>query len=192
MDLHKAGIKFFAEESDAIELVEFIPLFHRWIQDKALDHVLIDAADYSHVRAGPGILLVAHEGNYSIDETGDRRGLVYYSKQQVPGNSFTERLLLITANALQACRLIENDNELGERMKFPGNELQIFTNDRLQAPNTEETWTALAAPINKFLEKLFDGKDYSLERETDPKERFQVTVKAADQVAVDILLQRLS
>ena len=74
MDLQKIGMKFFAEDGSTIDLVEFIPIFHRWIQNKALSDLLIDVADYSHVHAGPGILLIAHEGNYAVDETGNRRG----------------------------------------------------------------------------------------------------------------------
>lgn len=192
MDLHKAGIKFFAEENGTVELLEFIPIFHRWIQNRMLDQVLIDVADYSHVQAGPGIVLVAHEGNYSIDETGNRRGLAYYSKHEVPGNGFSGRLQKITMDALAACRLIEQDDEINGRMKFPGNELQIFTNDRLLAPNTDETWAALEPAINEFLEKLFAGKDYSLEREPDPGERFQVTIRASEPVSVETLLGRVS
>ncbi|HKK15213.1 MAG TPA: hypothetical protein VJ981_00795, partial [Gammaproteobacteria bacterium] len=177
---------------NAIELVEFIPVFHRWIQDKALAQTLIDAADYSHVQEGPGIVLVAHEGNYSIDETGNRRGLVYYSKHEMPEADLQGRLQKICMNALAACSLIEQDSDIDGRMTFPGNELQVFANDRLRAPNTDETWSSLEPVINEFLGRLFDGKDYSLERETDPAERFQVTVKAQEPVAVNTLLQRLS
>ncbi len=44
---------------DPIRLDDFIPLFHRWIQEQAIDgHLLIDVHDYSHIQQGPGILLV--------------------------------------------------------------------------------------------------------------------------------------
>lgn len=191
MDLQKIGIKFFAGESSNGELVEFIPVFHRWIQNKSLDQVLIDVADYSHIKAGPGIVLVAHEGNYSIDETGNQRGMVYYSKHEVSG-SLEERIKSIAINALKACQLLVQDDATKGKMTFPGNELQIFSNDRLQAPNTEETWSAVEPAINKFLQLLFSGQDCLIERERDLKERFQITIKAPEPVSVDKLLQRIS
>lgn len=191
MDLHKVGIKFLAEEGSTVELIEFIPVFHRWIQNGAFDLLLIDAADYSHVHAGPGIVLVAHEGNFSVDETGHRRGLVYYSKHQLPGD-MTNRLATVSKHALTACRMLEEDGVIKGRLSFPGNEIQIFANDRLQAPNTDETWAALEPSVKDFLTKLYDGSEYSIEKEPDPKERFQITVKTEKPVPVATLLERVS
>ena len=51
-----------------MRLDDFIPVFHRWIQKQTVSgHLLIDVHDYSHIHQGPGILLVGHEGNFSID-----------------------------------------------------------------------------------------------------------------------------
>ena len=48
---------------------DYIPLFHGWIQEKIIpDHLLIDVADYSHIPDGPGIMLIAHEGHFSLDQ----------------------------------------------------------------------------------------------------------------------------
>ena len=192
VDLHRIGIKFFAGEGNSAALVDFIPVFHRWIQNKSLEQLLlIDVADYSHVERGPGTVLVAHEGNLSIDETGGRRGLAYYSKHELPGQ-LKDCLETVAVNALKACCLLEKGETVNTKISFPGNELQIFSNDRLLAPNTEETWSQLEPAIRGFLEKLYSGQDYSIERERDPGERFQVTVKVPEAVAVDTLLQRIS
>ena len=85
MDLHKFGIKFFAADAERIDILKLIPIYHRWIQQSALEDLLIDVADYSHVPAGPGVMLIAHEGNYALDETGHERGVVYYSKHKLDG-----------------------------------------------------------------------------------------------------------
>ncbi|MGH6635623.1 MAG: hypothetical protein ACRED0_05625 [Gammaproteobacteria bacterium] len=190
MDLHRIGIKCFFREGAAIPLPEFIPILHRWIQTAALDDLLIDVADYSHVHAGPGILLVAHEGNYCIDETGGRRGLVYYSKRSVDGDLAT-RLQTLCKKLLKACALLEQEPELQGRVQFLGNELQIFANDRLTAPNSQETLAALAPALGKLLAALYLDNEYSLSRETDPQERFAVTAKSPTPVTVKALLQRL-
>jgi hypothetical protein len=191
MDLHKIGIKFFAEKNNTVELTAFIPLFHRWIQQKALENLLIDVADYSHVKSGPGIVLVAHEGNYAIDETGNRRGLVYYSKHILPGG-LEKRLEIVCRHALIACKLLQNNQEINSRLIFPGKELQLFANDRLHAPNTDETWDKLQPVVQGFLNKLFTGTEYSIRRETDPDERFTVNVVADQPVAIETLLERIS
>ena len=85
MDLYKFGIKFFAADADGFDLLRLIPVYDRWIQQNALENLLIDVADYSHVPAGPGVMLIAHEGNYALDETGHERGVVYYSKRRPTG-----------------------------------------------------------------------------------------------------------
>lgn len=190
MELHKIGVKCFAEERDELELLDFIPVFHRWIQTGALDDLLIDVADYSHMHHGPGILLVAHEGNYGYDETGGRNGLIYYSKRELEGDS-GERFAKVTRKALRACRLLEQEPELQGRVAFRGDELLVFSNDRLIAPNTEEAYARFEPALRAFLDRLYAGTGYELTRETDPSERLSITVKATEPVGVDTLLERL-
>ncbi|MGH8604478.1 MAG: hypothetical protein ACREXR_17360, partial [Gammaproteobacteria bacterium] len=86
---------------------------------------------------------------------------------------------------------LEQEPELQGRAHFLGNELQIFANDKLTAPNTEETLAALAPAIAELLSALNLDSDCRLSRETDPKERFAFTVKSSIPVTVKTLLQRL-
>ena len=67
MELQKINVKVFTAEPNNIPLTDFINIFHGWIQ--ATDGVYLDVADYSHMQAGPGIVLVADDANVSIDET---------------------------------------------------------------------------------------------------------------------------
>ena len=78
----RISVKFFVSEPDAVHLPAFIPVFHRWIQDHAVEGLLIDVADYKHVPEGPGILLIGHEGDYSIDMAKGRPGLLYSRKRE--------------------------------------------------------------------------------------------------------------
>ncbi|MGQ0656886.1 MAG: hypothetical protein ACT4NU_02150 [Chromatiales bacterium] len=191
MELHRVGVKFFAEESAPIALLEFIPIFHRWIQTRALEDLLIDVVDYSHVWTGPGIVLVAHEGNYGYDETGNRRGLVYYSKHTMPGQ-LPERLATVCRKALKACRLLEQEPETRGQLVFRGDEVQVFSNDRLVAPNSDATYAELEPGMRALLGRLYPDGAYSLTREADMKERFCVTAKAPKRVGVADLLERLA
>jgi hypothetical protein len=191
MDLHKLGIKFFAAQGERIDILELIPMYHRWIQQNALDDLLIDVADYSHVPAGPGVMLIAHEGNYALDETGHERGVVYYSKHRLSGE-LQDRLALIARKALKAARLMSEDAKVGAALELPGNRLQFFANDRLAAPNTDEAYAELEPALKKFLDRLYAGAPYTTVREPDPKERLSVRVQAEGEVAVDTLLARLA
>jgi len=191
MELHKFGFKFFAADADKVDLLALIPVFHRWIQGNALGDILIDVGDYSHVPAGPGIILVAHEGNYGFDENGNRRGVQYYSKQPLQGDLPT-RLATVARKTLQAAQLLSQDAELNGTVRVPGNELQFFANDRLVAPNTDEAYAALEPALTAFLDRLYAGVPYSVERERDPRERLGVTVRAQEPVALETLLERLA
>jgi hypothetical protein len=191
MDLHKFGIKFLATDAQGIDILELIPIYHRWIQDKALDDLLIDVADYSHVPAGPGVMLIAHEGNYALDETGHERGVVYYSKQKLTGE-LPERFAQVAYKALKATQLMSSDADLEGALRVSGTELQFFANDRLSAPNTEEAYDEIEPAFKRFLDQLYDGAPYTLSREKDSRERLSFRVQVKANVNVDTLLSRLS
>jgi hypothetical protein len=191
MDLHKFGIKFLAKDAQGIDILELIPIYHRWIQDKALDDLLIDVADYSHVPSGPGVMLIAHEGNYALDETGHERGVVYYSKQKLTGE-LSERFAQVAYKALKATQLMSDAAALGGALRVSGTELQFFANDRLSAPNTDAAYDEIEPAFKRFLDRLYDGAPYTLSREKDPKERLSFRVQVNANVNVETLLSRLS
>ena len=191
MNLNRIGVKFFLDGGHNLALAEYIPIFHRWIQNHSVGGILVDVADYSHVYAGPGVLLIAHEGNYGIDERGGRRGLVYYNKHA--GNpTLLDRLASVCETALTACLQLEREPELKGRITFGGHELELFANDRLSAPNTEETFSAIEPLLAGFLDNLYACANYSVTREPDPRERFSVTIKVPGPVKTSDLLTRLA
>ena len=191
MDLHKFGVKFFAVDADRLDILKLIPMYHRWIQQSLLADLLIDVADYSHVPAGPGVMLIAHEGNYALDETDHERGVLYYSKHPLVGE-LPERFALVAGKALKATQLMSADAELEGALKVPGNRLQFIANDRLVAPNTDAAYAELEPALRSFLDRLYAGAPYTLAREADPKERLSVRVQAEGDVALETLLERVS
>lgn len=191
MDLHKFGIKFFAPDAAKLDILKLIPVYHRWIQEHALEDLLIDVADYSHVPAGPGVMLIAHEGNYALDETGHERGVVYYSKHRLAGD-LPERIAHVARRALTAARLLNEDAALEGTLEVRGNDLHFFANDRLLAPNTDAAFAELEPVLRDFLKRLYAGAHYTLVREPDPVERLAVRVKADSNVTLDTLLNRLT
>ena len=188
MELQKINVKFFVEEPDQVPLTAFIDIFHSWIQ--ATDGIYYDVADYSHMCAGPGIVLVAHEANVSIDDTGNRRGLLYNPKRLLWGSN-QERLGQVFRRALQYCRKVEEERALGGKLKFRGDEALLIINDRLLAPNTDETFVSMKSDLGGFVHRLYRGADYSLARNLEPTKRFSVWIKTAVPFEVGTLLKNL-
>lgn len=175
-DLYRFGLKIFLDDGEDLPLNEFVPLFHRWIQTAALDGLWIDVADYSHVPRGPGVLLIGHEANLGLDETGGRRGLLVSWKQPLEG-TLAQRLLLASRVLLRAAHRLEEEPNLAVR--FRTNELEIVFNDRLRAPNDEDTFSRLRPEIEAFLTEIFGPSPLSLERERDLRERLTVRARVS-------------
>jgi len=173
MELYRIGIKFFAADPASIHLEEFIPIFHGWIQRQAIErHLLIDVHDYSHIHGGPGILLVAHEGNFSLDMADGRPGLFYFRKTPT-GLPPAEHIAEIAKTAVQAIRVLESD----AKMRFKTDELLVIANDRLEAPNDDDTFAALQPAVAAGLNSAL-GQDFKLTRtSTDPKERLTIEAR---------------
>jgi len=135
--------------------------------------LLIDVHDYSHIHQGPGILLVAHEGNFSIDLSDGRSGLIYYRKTPTALTP-VEHLATVFRSALQASRFLEKE----ARVRFNMDEFIVIANDRLNAPNCEQTFAELQPLLSAALKQVFEGAEFHFARASmDPKERFTVNCK---------------
>lgn len=136
-DLFKLGVKLFVADPSAVHVRDFVGIYHSWIQKQSVaGHQLIDVHDYSHIYQGPGILLVAHEGNFSIDNAEGKLGLAYFRKQPA-GKTTEESLRASLMAARQAVSLIESEPGLDGKVRFRKDELLVICNDRLLAPNNE-------------------------------------------------------
>jgi hypothetical protein len=188
MNVQHINIKFFIENPEDVKLEEYSGIFNNWIQRHMTAELLIDVADYLHVHHGPGIILIGHEADYSLDNRAGRLGLLYNRKAQLDG-SVQEKLAHAGRAALTAARLLEMENGV----KFTGQEAQVLINDRLLVPNTPETFAALEPELRTFFDRLYHGVEYTLtHHSTDPRERFTVDVKADTHFEVETLLKTLS
>jgi len=163
------NVKIFVADPDSSIVEHAVAVFHQWIKDGVCPELLIDVAEYRHVPAGPGVLLIGHEANYSFDERENRLGLLYNCKAALEG-SFQSRLAQAHQSALAACDRLEQDLAFGGKLKFDRSSLEVFINDRLLAPNTNETWHALKPE----LEKYFPGA--TITRHGEPRDLFRVLV----------------
>jgi len=191
MQLQHVNVKLLVQNAEAARLEPLIPVFHSWIEAQNGDELLIDVADYSHVPAGPGVVLIGHEGNYSVDNTGNRLG-VRYNRKAAVGGSNQECLAQAARAALTACRRLEAEPRLGGSFRFNGQDIEIFVNDRLIAPNNAATREAFDADFHLFSQKLFRGKEYSISYGDDPRSLFTAYVKVARPLSVAELLDALA
>jgi hypothetical protein len=76
-------------------------------------------------------------------------------------------------------------------LRFRGEEAVLIINDRLIAPNTDETFSALRADIEALARRLFGQSEFTLERESDPRRRFGVRIRAATPLTTKTLLENL-
>jgi len=187
MNVQHINIKLFLEDPGTANLAEYGAVFNTWIQRHVTEELLIDVADYLHVHNGPGLILIGHEADYSLDHRAGRLGLLYNRKEQLEGTT-QEKLVQAARAVLSAACLLEKENGL----KFNAQEVQVIINDRLIAPNTTETFAALEPDLRTFFDKLYNGTEYTLTNNADPRERFTVNVKAATNFDVETLLKTLS
>ena len=191
MQLQHVNVKLLVQNPEGANLEPLIPVFHSWIENQNGDELLIDVADYTHVPAGPGIVLIGHEGNYSVDNTGNRLGVRYNRKAAFDGGN-QDCLAQAARSALTACQRLEEEPRLEKKFLFNGQDIEIFVNDRLVAPNNAATREAFDADFHLFSQKLFRGKEYSISYVTDPRSLFTAFVKAGRHFSVAELLEALS
>ncbi len=136
-------VKFFARPTPPnFDLGLAIPVFHRWIQKHALPETMIDVADYQHVAAGPGILLVCHDAYYGLDQSKHKLGLLYTRRTAMEG-SIADRIRSALQAASHACGLLEREPEFAGKLSFDRANFEVSVNDRLMAPNNEASYTQL-------------------------------------------------
>ena len=191
MEMQHINVKLLVRDAQSVDLEPLIPVFHSWIENQNGDELLIDVADYTHVPAGPGVVLIGHEGNYSVDNTSNRLGVRYNRKASFDGSN-QDRLAQAARAALTAFQRLETESRLGGKLLFNGQDVEIFVNDRLLAPNNSATRDAADADFQLFSRKLFRGKPYSIIYGKDPRSLFTAFVKAAQPFSVGELLEALA
>jgi hypothetical protein len=176
-DVQHVNVKLFATEGSSVRWPDLIPIFHRWIQEQAVDGMLIDVADYAHVPAGPGVLLVAHDAFYSVDNRENRLGFLYNRRAALDG-SLTDKLNQAWTSAVRAAGKLESEASLGGTLRFDMQSCEVFVNDRLVAPNTQETFERLSPAITDFFTERF-AIPVVLDWKADPRQLFRVRVRPA-------------
>jgi len=190
MQLQHVNVKLLVKNPREVPLEPLIPVFHSWIQAQVFEELLLDVADYRHVPGGPGVVLIGHQGNYSVDYTDERLGVRYNRKAIVNGGN-QDALHQAMRASLIACQRLETEPSLEGKLQFNGQEIEFYVNDRLLAPNRDATREAFHSDFEAFFEKLFRGSEYSLSYASEPRELFGVSAKSSRTFATADLLANL-
>jgi hypothetical protein len=190
MDFQHVNVKLLVKNPELADLEPLIPIFHRWIQERVFEEMLLDIADYRHVPEGPGVVLIGHQADYSVDNTAGALGIRYNRKAPLDGSN-QDRLRQATRAALNACQRLESEETLGGKMRFDGQALEIFFNDRILAPNNDATRKAAEAELREFCGRLFGGSGYALSFNADPRRLLGSSVKASRSFGAAELLKNL-
>src|SRR6185295_2046241 len=104
-EVERLSVVVLAEPGE-IRLGDFIPVFHRYIQTRALPELVIDVVDYTHVHRGPGVLLIGHEVDYGVDDGEGQLGVRVTRKR---AGSVAPAVISAARSALGLCQRLERE-----------------------------------------------------------------------------------
>ncbi len=177
-DLYRIDVKVFATSGNDIDPYTFMTVLQRWIQQHTIPGVLIDVADYSHIHHGPGVILVAHEHNVSVDYDGGKMGLLIRQKTATNG-TLGDRIRSATMFALKAAVLLQAEPDFAGGLAFDLRRTLIIANDRLNAPADTNTTDRLKAEAAASLANVYPGALTIEPVSGDPRGRAAIEVRAA-------------
>ena len=190
MDLQQINVKVFTTEDSKINYTNFIKVFNRWMEEADSEDYL-NYADYSHVDAGPGVLLILKQANYSIDNAYHEHGFLYNRKHAVEGDN-ADRIRQALTEVLSKCEQLEAAAELENAVHFNGASLLFMINNRHIAPNTSEIAASIQAELTPVLQQMYGGDDFTVERTSeDARERFALRISASSDKPISELLSNL-
>ena len=177
MDLQQINIKIFVSEDSQIVYTNFIKVFNRWMEEAEQDDYL-NYADYSFTHAGPGVLLISKQANYSIDYSDLQHGFLYNQKHNVSGEN-QEKIHNSFIKALSLAEKLQSSSELEEQVRFDGNQTLFFINNRNIATNTDKSFELVQEELRPILELMYGNHDFVLSRAyEDPRKRFGIRVSS--------------
>lgn len=173
--MKRFSVKQFIQGNVPFDSDALIPVFHRWIQQRLLPELLIDVADYRHVKNGPSVLLIGHEADYVFDERYGQAGLAYIYKR--PSADSLPMLLHHAFERLNhAVQLLEAESSLNG-VRFENTTLQLIFLDRLNAPNRPEIFETLRQDVLNTATQWFQTNKVQLDStEADPRKCLTVQI----------------
>lgn len=187
----RIDVKLFTAPGKHVQPDALIPVFHGLIQRSAVaDELLIDVADYGHVVDGPGVMLLAHQGQYGYDLVKGKPGLLYSMRRSGVEDAFAPSLRYALSHAAKMAALLEQEEALRGKLELDAGNLLVRVNDRLRAPNDAATAKALEPELRAVLEGAL-GAGLTIEPAPFGPELLSFTVRAKAPVRAAALAAKL-
>jgi hypothetical protein len=191
MTAKRIAVKFYAQNPELVDTHAFVAVFQRWIQEHRVEGLLIDVADYKHVPNGPGVLLIAHEGDFSYNLGEGRAGIQYISKQAV-AETLEAAIATVLRLTLEAVVAVEKEASLNG-LAFDYSTVRIVLQDRLQFPNNEASFVLAQAAVLALFEQLLGATVTVTNANTaDSREALTLAVGLPEGVTGTALLDKLA
>lgn len=175
MNPRRLALRFPVDESPE-DLEPALDVFHGFIRRGLVEGLVLDVADYRHVPAGPGVMLVGHDVDYGIGH--ESFTAVRKRSGHDPAAVQLRDVLRMALGALDA---IADDGRLGvsvDRSRFT-----VTAPDRLLGPS-DEVAAALRAEIEPVVsEVLGTGATVAVVEHGDPRVAAAVLVESEPESA---------
>ena len=186
----RLAIKFNLKQNPSFPTKDVVAVFQRWIQEHAVEGMLIDVVDYKHVQNGPGIILIADEGDYGYDLGDGQIGIKYTRKRSLPDNLQAAlhqafRLAFIAAQRLE-------DETVLDGVAFDYSSAKIVFIDRQHYPNQLDKFQAVQAEIVQFLSGIYDSELTVSRSYEDTREVFAIDYQVSGDVDAAVIESKLN
>jgi hypothetical protein len=189
MEISRISYKIFMDKGEEVPTETWFEVFNTWIHEPDSD-ILVDVADYTHVKNGPQTILVGHQANYAVDTTDGRFGFLYARKRNLDGD-LAESLEEVISTGLRACKRLNEDARLESQINFNVGSTQIALNDRLGATNDEDTFASLKETLTPILNRLYGGAGCEMTRDEGEGKRLTVDLQIPGEFSPSQLIENL-
>ncbi|MDE0102540.1 MAG: hypothetical protein OXN89_09180 [Bryobacterales bacterium] len=172
IDLQRIDVKLLLNAPAEPDLDPFLVIFDRW--RKVTDHPSdwVDLADYAHMPAGPGILIAGKRDTYSVNLNPPGPGLLTSVRRGLSG-SLSERFREAFRRASDLNAAVLAEPEFPKEMAPIDGAWEIFANDRLLCPNTNE----MDSVVRPELAAALGVDPATLRRHSDPVGRLGYSLR---------------
>jgi hypothetical protein len=189
-DLQKIDVKLPLDGHPGFDFDVLLGIFGRWRVEQGEE--IIDLADYLHVPEGPGCLLVSQRWHFGVDFSGGAPGLFFSNRKGLEGD-MAARFSQVIRSLLEKGQRLLGERELLGRLRPRCSELEITVNDRVRAPNTDESDARLRPALAAVLDRVYGKGACEITRDSDPRLRlgWRVKARALGTASLRELLERL-
>ena len=170
--LQRVDLKQMIDSGIEPDLDPFLVIFDRWRKQDDHPADWVDLADYAHMPEGPGILIAGKRETFSVNLNPPGIGLLTSVRRGLEG-SLEDRFRESLRRARRLNEALMAEPEFPGEFRIVEGAWEVFVNDRLLFPNTDESDTLVRPQLAAAM-----GVDaQSLERHADAGGRLGYSIR---------------